>query len=116
VEDHRARVLLVYVIELPYTVDLNVPFSEAEELARHLLAVGEQIVRQHDLPVESHVLRHRTTEQAVSELAREVGAQTIVLGTSAPRWWSFGRLDHIAAAVMRKAPCRVVVAEPSVPA
>jgi nucleotide-binding universal stress UspA family protein len=113
--ERRARVLLVHVIELPYTVDLNVPFSEAEEQARHLLAVGEQIVRQHDLPAESRVLRHRTTEQAVSELAREVGAQTIVLATGTPHWSSFGRLDHIVAAVMRNAPCRVVIAEQPLP-
>ncbi len=109
--ERHARILLVYVIRLPYTVDLNVPFPEAEEQAQKMLAMGELIVRQHDLVPESRVLRHRTMGQAVSELAREVSAQTIVMSTGKRRWWSFGRLDHIVASVMRNAPCRVVLVE-----
>lgn len=112
----RARVLLVYVIELPYSVDLNVQVPEAEEQAPNLLATGEQIVKQYGLTVESRVLHHRTTEKAISELAREVDAQTIVMSTGTPHWWSFGRLDRAVAAVMRSAPCRVVVAKQPLPA
>ncbi len=109
--DRQAEILLVHVLEIPLTTGLYVPLPSAEEKARHLLEAGERIAKQHNLKVESRILRHRVATEAILELASETGAEAIVTGTGAPPWWSFARIERTASELLRQAPCQVIVAK-----
>lgn len=109
--ERHAAIILAHVIEIPMTLGLDVPLESAEEHGRLILADGESVVKEFDLPVESRLIRHRMTTQAILELAEATGAETIVLGTGTPPWWSPARIERSVAELMRRAPCQVVVAK-----
>lgn len=111
----EASILLTRVIEIPLTLGLDVRLPDAEEEAGRLLESAASVVRGYGLEVESRVLRHRTTTEAILELVRETGAETIVVGTSIPPWWSLARIGRTEAALLHHAPCQVIVAQSPVP-
>ena len=82
--DRHAHILLVDVLEIPWPERLDVPLPHSEEQARQLLQAGADIIRQHNLEVESRVVRHRTTAEAVLELVRETGAKAILMQPPLP--------------------------------
>jgi nucleotide-binding universal stress UspA family protein len=92
--ERHARLILVYVVEIPMTLGLDVPLEAAEAHGRLILQDGEKVAREFNLPVESRLLRHRSTVPAVCELAQEIGAETIVLEAGARSWWSLARLER----------------------
>lgn len=108
--ERHAKIILVNVIEVPFTLGLDVPLPGAEEKARRLLQHAESIVEQHGLPVESRVLRHRRAEEAILELARETGAETIVVGANTAGWWPLSQIGNTVSDLFQHAPCQVVLA------
>lgn len=82
--DRHARILLVDVIEVPWPERLDVPLARSEEKALRLLRAGSDIIKQHNLEVESRVVRHRTATDAVLELVRETGAKAILMQPPLP--------------------------------
>jgi nucleotide-binding universal stress UspA family protein len=85
--ERQAKIIIVHVIEVPFTLALDVPLPGAEERGRRLLSQAERIVLQHGLQAESFVLRHRKTEDAILETARAVVAEAIVMGTCTNARW-----------------------------
>jgi nucleotide-binding universal stress UspA family protein len=114
--ERRAKIILVNVIEVPFTLGLDVPLPDAEEKAGRLLQQAENIARQHGLQVESCVLRQRKAEEAILQLARETGAEAIVLGTGTAARWPSSRIGDIVSSLFQHAPCEVVVARAPLPA
>jgi nucleotide-binding universal stress UspA family protein len=113
--DRKASILLTHVIEIPLTLGLDVRLPDVEEEAGRLLESPASLVRECGLEVESRVLRHRTTAEAILELVRETGAEAIVVGTSIRPWWSLARIGRTEAALLHHAPCPVIVAQSPLP-
>ena len=109
--ERHAKVVLAYVIEIPFTLGLDVPLPSVEERAWRLLQHAEAIVKEYDAQVELRLLRHRKTEDAIVELAREIGAETIVIGAATAPWWSLSRIESTVSSLLQHAPCQVVVAK-----
>ncbi len=107
----HAEVVLAYVIEIPFTLGLDAPLPGAEERAWQLLQHAEAIVKEYDVQVESRLLRHRKTEDAIVELAREIGAETIVVGAATAPWWSLSQIGSTVSSLLQHTPCQVVVAK-----
>ncbi len=107
--ERHARLTLAYVIVVPMTLGPDVPLEDAEEHGRLILQDGEMVASEFDLPVESRLLRQRSTVLAVCELAQEIGAETIVLEAGARSWWSLARLERNIE-LLRCAPCEVLIA------
>ena len=82
--DRQAHILLIDVLEIPWPQRLDVPLPQAEERARQILRAGADIIKGHDLEVESRVVRHRTTAEAVLELVRETGAKAVLMQPPLP--------------------------------
>jgi nucleotide-binding universal stress UspA family protein len=114
--DRRAELLLVHVLEVPLALSMYAPLPAAEEKAKRLLEAGVRIVREHNLEVESRVVRHRAAAEAILELAREKGAEAIVTGMGAPPWWSPAPVERTSSQVPRQGPCQIVVATAPRPA
>jgi nucleotide-binding universal stress UspA family protein len=113
--DRKASILLTHVIEIPLTLGLDVRLPDVEEEAGRLLESAASVVREYGLEVESRVMRHRTTTEAILELVGETGAEAIVVGTSVPPWWPLARIGHTVAALLHHAPCQVIVARSPMP-
>jgi hypothetical protein len=77
--DRHAHILLVDVLEVPWPERLDVPLPRSEEKARELLRAGADMIKQHNLQVESRLVRHRTAAEAILELVRETGANAILM-------------------------------------
>ena len=114
--ERHAKVVLAYVIEIPFTLGLDAPLPSAEERAWQLLQHAEAIVKEYDAQVESRLLRHRKTEDAIVELAREIGAETIVIGAATASWWPLSQIGSTVSSLLQHAPCQVVVAKAPQPA
>lgn len=110
--ERKAKIILAYVIEVPYTLGLDVPLSGAEDRARRLLLQGASIAEQRGLQTESRILRNRTAEQAIVELSRETGAEAIVVGMTSAAWWSISQIGKTVSGLFQHAPCQVVIAKP----
>ncbi len=107
--EHRATILLVHVIEIPWTLGLDVPLPEVEEEARSLLEAGRTVVAGRGLQVEARILRHRAATEAIVGLARETGADAIVMESGTPPWWSLARIERTVSGLLRRASCQVIV-------
>jgi nucleotide-binding universal stress UspA family protein len=110
--ERRAEIVLANVIVIPMTLGLDVPLDDLEEHGRRILADGEMLARQHGLCVESRLIRHRSTLGALKDLARETGAETIVLGATPPRWWLSSGIGRSVSRQMLGEYCEVIVAKP----
>ena len=108
--ERHAHIILAYVIEVPLSLELSVPIESAEAQGNRLLREGEGIVARFGLAAETRLIRHRTTTQAILELAEASGAETIVIDAGSLPWWSLARFGRNVAELMRRAPCQVVVA------
>jgi nucleotide-binding universal stress UspA family protein len=110
--ERQATIMLAYVIEVPYTLGLDVPLPGAEDRAKRLVRQAESIVMQHGLQAESCVLQQRRGEDAILELARELDAEAIVVGMTSASWWSISQLGKTVSGLFQHAPCQVVIAKP----
>jgi nucleotide-binding universal stress UspA family protein len=84
-QEHQAEIILVYVIEVPRTLPLNMPLERAEADARDALNTARQVVELHNLPVRTVIRRARQAADGIIAAAREHGADIIVLGLGSRR-------------------------------
>jgi nucleotide-binding universal stress UspA family protein len=108
--ERHAQLILAHVVEIPMTLGLDVPLEAAEEHGRLILQDGEKVAKKFNLPVESCLLRHRSTVLAVCELAQKMDARTIVLDAGSRSWWWLARLERNME-LLRRAPCQVLIAK-----
>ena len=80
------------------------------------LETGEFIVKQHKLKCEKRVVRNRTAVEGILHLAREVGADVIVMGTGIPQRRNFQEVSSTVTELLRRAPMEVIVAKAPLPA
>ena len=86
-------VLLVYVIEVPWTLPLDATLEQADQEARAALAAAREIVERHHLPVQTVVRRARLVREGIAATARDHQAD-IVFSDPTPaegRWHSWLR-------------------------
>ena len=108
--ERGAEIILAHVIEIPLAFGQNVPLAVAVDNGKFILEIGERMVKQHDLPVESRLLIDQTTAHALLKLERETGAEVIVVGAASASRWSFAHIERTASELLRRAHCQVVVA------
>jgi len=107
--EHKAEIVLTYVIEIPRTLPLDAPMPEAEEKANQALNRGKEIVELHHLPPVLLVERAREAGEGIIRAAKDNQVDVIVVGMrtdlrGAQSLW--GRTSDI---LIRKAPCEVIL-------
>lgn len=107
--EQKADVHVVYIIEVPRTLPLGASLPAAEAAAQEALAKAEQIVRMRGLTPVAHIERAREAAQGIIRAARENDADVIVLGLRANVGPAEALLGRTADALLRHAPCEVVV-------
>ena len=104
--EQRAEILLVYVIEVPRTLDLGAPMQPAEQEAQRALGTAREVVLMHNLPVEMLVQRAREAGDGIIIAAKKHNADLIVMGIAgAHRGHTWGAT---AETLLHRAPCEVI--------
>jgi basic amino acid/polyamine antiporter, APA family len=125
--EHRPRLRILYVIELPLTVPLtSPPPKDRAELASAAVARAEQVAVEYDtVEVHQTVRKARDVGAGIVQVAREFGAQMIVMGAEPPTRIRGGailgglggarpaEIGPITEYVLQRAPCRVLVTAPA---
>ncbi len=108
-EERGGRIHALHVIRVPLDLPLDAELLEDEERASAALIDAKLLAAEHGVAIELATVRSRAIGEAIVEEAKKVGADLIVLGSSA-RWRRQSRffsptVDH----VLRHAPCEVMV-------
>ncbi len=106
--DHSADLILVHVLVVPYTMELNAPLPVREKAARETLALGTVIAQRYGFRARTVLVRHRNAADGILEIARQEQVDAIVLGvgvkTRTPGEWGKTSVE-----VLRRAVCEVLV-------
>ena len=108
-EEQKAEVYLIHVIEVPRTLSLEVSMPEAETRAQEILKEGESIVSLRGLPVKGEVRRGRVVGEEIIRVAKDWGADLIVMGIRSQIRMAVEILGRTSDLVLRRAPCEVIV-------
>jgi nucleotide-binding universal stress UspA family protein len=107
--EQKAEIVLTYVLEIPRTLPLNAPMSEAETKADEALERGKEIVELHHLVPILRLERAREAGEGIVKVAKDNEVDVIVLGIR-PTWHGsqniWGKTSDI---LLRKAPCEVII-------
>ena len=117
---------IVYVIEVPLTVPLtSPPPKERAEVASAAVERAQQVASEYEtVEAQQTVKKARNVGAGIVEVAREFGAQMIVMGAEPPTRIRGGailggvggarpaEIGPVTEYVLRRAPCRVLVTAP----
>ena len=124
--EHQPRLRILYVIELPLTVPLtSPPPRERAEAANAAIERAKHVAGEYEtVEVHETVKKARESGAAIVQVARDLGAQMIVMGAEPPTRIRGGailggvggarpaEIGPITEYVLRRAPCRVLVIAP----
>lgn len=107
---HKARLFLVYVIEVPRTLPLNVNMSKETVLGEEALGRAEAWAEKTGCRVETEILQSRQVGSTLVDEAIEREVDLLILGVPY-RTGISGDFDlgNTATYVIKYAPCQVVV-------
>ncbi len=106
-QEQGAEIVLIYVIEVPRTLQLGAPLGRAEQEAREALDTAREVVAMHNLPVETVVWRAREAAQGIIAAARDHRADLIVMGIASRRDRAH-RWGRTAETLLNRSPTEVV--------
>lgn len=124
--ERQPRLRILYVMELPLTVPLtSPPPRERAEAASATLERASEVAREYEtVEVHQTLKKARDTGAGIVQVAREFGAQMIVMGAEPPTRIRGGailggvggarpaEIGPVTEYVLRRAPCRVLVTAP----
>jgi len=105
----KSEVLLAALLEIPLSLPLEAPEPQARAAAQSLLDQAQAIVEHHDLPVRTMIQPAREAAEGILALAREANVDLIVLGVTPKAVGARSALGRTAEALLRRAPCEVVL-------
>jgi len=76
-EEQHAAILLVYVIEVPWTLPLDATLKQAEQEARAALEAAREAAARHGVPVRTVVRRDRMAKDGIAAAARDHQADLV---------------------------------------
>jgi basic amino acid/polyamine antiporter, APA family len=107
--EHRSAITALHVVRVPLDKPLEAELLKEQERAEASLAEAELVASELGFQVDGVIVRGRSIGEAVVDVAGEMRADVIVMGSS-PRWRRQSRffsptVDY----VLRHAPCEVLV-------
>ncbi len=104
---NRARVSVLYVIEVPRSLPLDADLAPEAERGEAILTRAEEIADGHDVQLEGELLQAREAGQALVDEAAEQGADAIVVGLDYHRPYGRFQLGRLPQYVLEQALCQV---------
>lgn len=107
---HKAKLTLLQVIELPFSIPLDSTLSNRIHTAEAILKTAEAIALDMELVVELQILRARSTADAILELLHTGAYDLLVLGILKPSNTTTHKgVSLLTERILRESPCRVWV-------
>lgn len=78
----RSTLLVLYVIEMPYTLPPDAEMPQEEREALQALGAAESIAKNYGISIVTEIVKARSTKQAVLGIAKRERANLLVLGDS----------------------------------
>ncbi len=108
---HGADVTAINIIEVPFSMPLDLPLSQRSGIADSILKRADAISREYHIKMELKVMQSRSIDKSISEMLRNEEFDLLVLGAQLPTHGGsvvkgFGALTE---KILRDAPCRVWV-------
>jgi len=107
--DQKADLVLVHVINVPYSMSLDTPLPEQEKAANRVLKIGCQIAEGFGIHARTRLVRQRHVADGVLQIAREEQADAIILGVGIKTRVPGMDWGRTTADLLQRAPCEVIV-------
>ena len=107
-QSQHAKIELVSVLELPYSLPIDAAPEEMTSAARRALRIGEAIARRNGLDCSSRVVAARRLSTALVKLAEETSASLVVIAADDSGEDETHLADTVRE-VLRRAHCEVLV-------
>ena len=108
-EQQRSQLLLVYVIEVPWSAPIGAPMPAVEKQARKILKETEMMVGLHQLPCQTAIRRARVGAQEILRIAQKEHVDLIVIGVVP--YMTAGNVLWNTMTIFSEAPCQVIMAK-----
>jgi nucleotide-binding universal stress UspA family protein len=105
----RARLLAVYIIEVPHQLPIDAEMEKEHRDALEVLATAEAIARATNVEIETEVIPARQVSQGVLDLVRRRDVHLIVLGAYREGRYAEAPLGRSIEVIAAKAPCDVLI-------
>ena len=92
-KEQQAAILLVYVIEVPWTLPLGAKLEQADQEAQAALETAREVVARHHLPVRTIIKRAREVGAGITEAARDYEVDLVLTNPGSRerrgrlQWW-----------------------------
>lgn len=105
---HGAKVTALQVIEIPASLPLDIEMPHRNALAEAILKRAEAIAREVGVPIELSIVRSRSMQETILEIAAKGKYDLLVLGAlQSSREPKTKRMTPIVEEIIREAPCKV---------
>ena len=104
----KAKLTAVHVIEIPESLPMHAPMLKREEIAEEVLKRAEAVAREYHLSIDLKMIRARSIEEALLNLARHVDYYMVVIGAGKEEMRKQSHFAKEAEKLLRQAPCRVI--------
>ena len=105
----NSEVLVIYVIEVPFTLPTNAVMEEEDRVALDALASAEAIGKSNGVEVRTEVVHHRQTAQAVLDIAKRERADLIIMGSYREGKYTGAPLGRDIEQISANAKCDVLI-------
>ncbi len=105
----RSELLVIYVIEVPYTLPPTAEMPEEERTALDALGAAETIANANNVTVRTETIKARSTTQAVLDMAKREKANLIILGSYREGKYSGAPLGRTIEEIAADAKCDVLI-------
>jgi len=105
----KAEILLVYIVQVPFTLSLGTSMPAEEIKAQEALHTARFIVEQHGLPVKTKITPDRYVWSGILRLAREEMVDSIVMNVGTGHPGEADGMGRTAQEVLRRAECEIIL-------
>ncbi len=79
---HKAKVHVVYAIEIPLALPFDIPLAAKVKAGEHALKQAEAVGRENNIPMDFHLIRARSIKKAILDVLKEEKPDLVILGAS----------------------------------
>lgn len=102
---HHAKLVAVYVIQVPFSISLTTPLFHQVKEAEKTLGRAEAIAREFGLDLETHFIKSRSVSKAIVEYVEEKKFDLVVLGASSQT----EGLGVVTEQIIKESPCQIFI-------
>jgi nucleotide-binding universal stress UspA family protein len=108
-ETQKAEIILAYIVEVPFTLPLNVAMPAEQAKGQEALRTAQFIVEQHGLPARTKIIPDRYAWGGILQLARSERVDAIVMSVGTERLGLTDGLGRAAQEILKRAECEVIL-------